>query len=281
MRVIGLLCLCVACGGGQSVSNQSSETEASRAVRVPDVGRFPRTATIPLEAGRLHLGAASDGSEEVAVVLEGEGGELVLFACDRLEAETGESGFPLGRVGYEQEGEVERIGGMIPRARLRRLAEEQAPRLHTCDEEIELDDRQVRLLRAFLRGEAPPEREVFDSRSIALEGLDLGFAISNRRPDEVRVEIRILEPVMPLEECDMVAIVGEETFPLGMTSLEPGGPSPRDHDHLEARIPRRNVQLLAQEDEASFIICGDVWLLDALTLQNIRSLVGEAPPTEE
>ena len=79
----------------------------------------------------------------------------------------------------------------------------------------------------------------------------------------------------------MVAIVGEETFPLGMTSLEPGGPSPRDHDHLEARIPRRNVQLLAQEDEASFIICGDVWLLDALTLQNIRSLVGEAPPTEE
>lgn len=259
-----------ACGAAPPTAPAPGANEAS----LPDPSRYAHSARIPLEAGELVLGADTPDSDEVALVLQAPEGQLVLFACDLLEAETAQSGFRLGAVHYARADGQERLGGMIRRDALRRLAEEPAPRLHTCDEEIELDARAQQLLRAFVAGEPPPPEERLQTRSVALEGLELSLAISNLEPDVVRLSLRVVEPVMSLDDCDLVVIVGGETFPLGVLSLEPGGPNPHRHDRLEVRLSRSNVQRLSMEDEASLIVCGDVWLLDRHALENIRSLVG-------
>ncbi len=244
--------------------------------RLPDPSRYPSHARIPLEAGELLLGADGPSSAEIALVLQAPRGQLVLFACDLLEAETATSGFRLGTVAYAGDHGFERLGGMIPRRALRRLATEAAPRLHTCDEEIELDARAQERLRAFVEGRSAPPEERLQTRSVALEGLELSLAISNLEPDVVRLSLRVVEPAMPLDDCELAVIVHGEAFPLGLLSLQPGGPNPHRHDRLEARMPRANIRRLSMADEASLLVCGDVWLLDRHALENIRSLV-EAP----
>ncbi|MEM9067600.1 MAG: hypothetical protein AAGE52_03815 [Myxococcota bacterium] len=261
----------LACGGAtpQQGSTASTETETP----VPNLDRFSQRATIELEAGELHLGSNNGG--DIAFVIEATNGELVLFACGRVEGETGHSGFHLADVGYEQDGNTERLGGITSELLLQRLANEQGPRIRTCDEEIEIDERQAELLRAFLNGTAPPPEETFESRSIALDGLDLGFAISNLETDVVRMTVQVHDESLPVHDCDIVVLVDGEPFPLGLLDLqEPRGR--RQPNVLVSRFPRENVQRLASEDEATLIVCGDVWPLDQMTLRNIRSLVGSS-----
>ncbi len=260
-----------ACSGAPPTPAQG--TSAAEAP-IRDPASYPHTARIPLEAGELLLGADTHDSPEVALALQAPRGQLVLFACDVLEVETARNAFRLGAVRYESKPSQESLTGIVRRDALRRLATEPAPRLHTCDEEIVLDARAQALLRAFVAGQPPPTEERLQTRSVALDGLELSLAISNLEPDVVRLSLRIVEPVMSLDECELVVIVGGETFPLGLLSLEPGGPNPHRHDRLEARLPRLNAQRLSMEDEASLIVCGDVWLLGRHALENIRSLVG-------
>jgi hypothetical protein len=257
------------CGGGDAPHRDTTPTGEAG---MPNPLTMESHVTIPLEAGELHLGAVIPGADQIALVLASRG-ELVLFACDHLEAETARNRFVLGSVAYERDGNDEKIGGMVRRDDLMRLATEGASRLRTCDEEIELDAAQREALSNFLTGREPPPPEQIESRSIALEGLTLGFSISDRDPDMVQIQLRIAEP-MDMEDCDIVVIVQDDVFPLGLLDLHSGGPNPHRSDFLQARLPRANVQNLVMEEEASLIVCGDVWILEAVTLQNIRTLVG-------
>lgn len=260
-----------ACGGGDEGTRET--TSGGSQATMPDPASLNEHVVIPLEAGELRLGSVIPGADEVQLVLAAPRGELVLFACDQLEGETSRNRFVLGSVAYEREGREERIGGTVRRADLMRLATESGARFFTCDEEILLGDDEKEAMRLFLTGQEPEAPEQLESRSIALEGLTLSFQISDRAPDQVRIRMTMAQPVA-MDECDLVVIVREEMFPLGLMSLEPGGPNPHRSDYLEAVLPRANVQNLVMEEEASLIICGDVWVLDAVTLQNIRSLVG-------
>jgi len=266
--------LLVACGGGSSSGGSQAETPA--AVQLPDPEALAVHARIPLEAGVLVLGSESAGSPEVSLVIESEDGALVHFACDRLEAETGESGFSLGRMGYQQEGNVERIGGRVSRRDLARLATEALPRLQTCDEEIELGVREVELLAAFLEGR-PGDLEELDSAAISVEGLDMTFVISNRAPDEVRLEARIPE-MATRTGCYFDVIVGERAARLAPLRYEEGS---RERDaHLGGTLARSHVQVLAAAEEAGVMVCGELFQLRGMSLGSLRGLVGSAVSEE-
>ena len=214
----------LACGGGTESASTTTLPMGER--DVPNASRMAISAEIPLEAGVLQLGATDASSAEVTFVIQAPKGQLTLFACDHVDAETAENGFELGDVGYEDLGDSERIGGSTSRRNFERLANEALPRIQTCEEELELDEEMVRLLRAFLAGQAPRAREHFDTRAIALEGLELALTISDRTPDRVvRVEMMVENPQIPLEECELHAMTGDQMLELDVDWDEERAPS--------------------------------------------------------
>lgn len=263
------LSLLLACGGGAESASSSTLTTQER--RVPDPTRMAVSAEIPLEAGVLKLGATDASSDSIAFVIEAPKGQLTLFACDHVDAETAENGFALADVGYEETSAVERIGGTTTRRSFERLANEAAPRIQTCEEELELDDEMVRLLRAFLEGRAPRAREHFDTRAIALEGLELALTISDRTPDTVRVEMMVENPQIPLSECELHAMSGDQMLELGVDWDESA--RQRGDADLTVNVPRRDLELVAASSDVKLVVCGFTWPLDEMALQTISSLV--------
>ncbi len=261
--------LALACGGG--TTQQSSSSTPLGEQRVPNPAAMAIHAEIPLEAGVLKLGASNASSDEVVFVIEAPKGQLTLFACDHVEAETAENGFDLADVGYEDAGESERIGGTTTRRNFQRLANEAAPRIQTCEEELELDDEMVRLLRAFLAGRAPRDREHFDTRAIALEGLELAMTIGDHTPDTVRLEMMVENPQIPIEECELHAMTGDRMLELDVDWDE--SERQRGDADLTVNVPRADLAVLAASTDVKLIVCGFTWPLDEMSLQTISSLV--------
>ena len=261
--------LALACGGG--TANRGSTSDEAPTARVPDPSRLAITAEIPLEAGVLRLGATDASSDTITFVIEAPRGQLILFACDHVDAETADNGFTLAEVGYEERQGQERIGGTTARANFERLASEAAPRIRTCEEELELDAEMVRLLRAFLAGRAPRPRERFDTRAIALEGLELAMTIGDRTPDVVRIEIRIDDPQIPLDECELHAMTGDQMLQLRVDWQE--GERERGDADLTVNVPRGDLEVVAASSDVSIVVCGFTHRLDELSLQTISSLV--------
>ncbi len=254
----------MACGGPPApiATNRSEAT-----VAVPDPSRFAQHTRIPPEDGELLLGAETADSSEVAVVLEAAHGRLVLFACDRVEAETVRNAFPLGQVGYERDGDVERIGGMVARRRLQRLIREDAPRIHTCEEEIELDEAQVRLLRAFLTSQPVEVDEVVDSIAISLEGLSVGVGISDRAPEVVRLDLEVRTGAPIDDDCLVETLVDGEPAALEEQSFGTRG------RHVLVRLPRDVVRRWTAANEVGLTVCGELFVLDRMMLDTMRTLV--------
>lgn len=242
-----------------------------------DPRSFAQHLELELEVGTLLLGADGPRSTQVALAIEGRAGQLVLFACDWLEARTASEGFPLGPAAYAAEGGMEGLSGMFKRRELLRLVASPSPAFVTCDEVLMIPEASARALGAFLHG-LPLEAEAeTTTRTISLNGLSLSFETTNTDPEGVLIRLSLEDDSVAIEDCQsLIAMAGGRTFPLAdlMPEERRGGRSPQ----LVGDADRVNVQLLAAAEEAQMIVCAEPWLLDHWALENLSGLVGAPPP---
>lgn len=272
-----LASLCVAaalalgCGGDAEEPTHRLTSSGGESAGNPDPRSYPQTITIALEAGTLVVGRSSGTRGPVAISVEADG-ELVLSGCDWLEAKTAQRGWELGEATYATQGRTERLMGVYPRPLLLGLTRGSNPAIVTCDEEVLLPPQAVVELDAFLTGRTLGPEETFESRTISLHGLTLGFRISNLAPNVVEIDLRVEDASIPLDECvSLIAMAGGRTFEL--TELgNIGGED--DEDALIGDSPKVNVQILAAAAEAQLIVCDEPWLLDEWAIENLRGLVG-------
>lgn len=267
------------CGGNSSEPASGGPTSSGgESAANPDPRSYPQTVTIELEAGVLVVGRSNGTRGPVAISVEANG-ELVLSSCDWLEAKTAQRGWQLGEATYATSGRTERLMGVYPRRDLLRLTRGGNPAIVTCDEEILLSPQAVVELQAFLTGRTLGPEETFESRTISLHGLTLGFRISNLSPEVVELDLRVEDASIPLEECvSLIAMADGRTFEL--TELGSMG-GDDDDEALIGDSPKVNVQILAAAPEAQLIVCDEPWLLDEWAIENLRSLVGPPPAGAE
>ena len=245
--------------------------------RPPSPETLESRLTVPLPHGRLLLGAASATADSVSLAIEAPRGEIVLAGCDWLEARSSNRGLPLGNVVYRSTARSERLFGAFPRSQLVTLFRARRVAFHTCDEEVEVPARAMDNIRRYLSGAPPPPHEDVETRTLAMEGLRLGFVTRSLSPDTVEVDLDLLEPSIAPEDCmAVVAMVGGLTFELA--ELVPAiNDDPVDHTRVTGDAQRVNMQILSQADDATLIVCGDPWPLDRWALENLRGLVGTPP----
>ena len=294
-----LLCLLFGCGAASSVAGVETSTVT---VELPHTKAHH--AEIPLEAGHLLLGSDGAEADRITYALSANAGQLALFACDRMTAETGVSGFPLGEVEYLERDGKELLVGEMERSKLERLVSEPLPRIQTCEEELEISLHQVTLLRAFLEGR-PPEQ--LDLTSISVVGLDMSFAISHREPDQVRLELRVdraaleevrqqeaaeaaeateatdseeePEPLEPLPEpqvgdrCPLKVGLDEEQETIAR--IEFVAAARHNPAHFEGRMPRPTLTEIAARPSIVLDVCGAPVQLDSVVLQTLRTFLSQ------
>ncbi len=273
--LVFLSTLILGCGGSEPDAAGSTtpvdEAESRPAgehveVAPVDFDSFEHRAVIDLRHGQLVVAANGARPERIAIGLRAEDGDLVLSHCDFLEGHADHHDAELGPAAYSRlEDGSEQLIALAPSASVLALAEAERAIIVTCEEDIPITADAMEELRAFLQGDEYIDH-VTHSRSLALDGAHLAFSFRTESRDRILLDFT-LDSHQP-SGCEQMSLrAGSRS--VAITDVTSSG------EHTRGRTTRAALERAVTQRSARLTMCGRVFSISRVELQNIATLLHE------